>query len=198
MRDNFNPRARWKAAIAGARALHRFGSSNSRTSGSSKSSGGWKAIDSDADDDDDDEAIGHSQSPPAEDDADALTENEFVKVTGPEEDPPPAVSPRPSGAGPPADMVRSQDSAQSNRRPTSGHELKHEADAHKPLEQNVPKELHEVHEESHAPGNTRRHPYADSEESLRMPGSFNIPEHSGRHHHLNGWTDLFKKLHIKS
>lgn len=198
LRDNFNPRARWKAAIAGARALHRFGSSNSRLSGSTKSSGGWKTIDSDLDDDDDDEGDGGSRSPSAEEKPDAPAppgENAFVQVTGPDGDLPPATSPRSPSASSPDVEVRSQDSVQSKGRPTSAHELKHEGEAHKPLEQGVPKELHEVHQEPQE--RTRTNPYAESEESLRMPGSFNAPEASGHHHH-HGWMDLFKKLHIKS
>ncbi|KAG6871538.1 hypothetical protein C0995_003460 [Termitomyces sp. Mi166 len=48
LRDHFDPRARWKAAIASARVLNRFGSLASRASTSTSTSGGW--LDSDDED----------------------------------------------------------------------------------------------------------------------------------------------------
>ena len=91
LRDNFNPKARWKAAIAGARALHRFGNSRS-SSNFSKSSGGWGSVPDDSDDDDDDDedisnntADGASQVPSREQEHE---HNEHVQVTPPEDEQP--------------------------------------------------------------------------------------------------------------
>jgi len=188
LRDNFNPRARWKAAIAGARALHRFGSANSRNS--SKSSGGWKTFDSEDDDDNEEENQAQASSSQTE-------ENDFVKVTGSLGDIPPASSPRSSGAGPPAD-ADFQTSASAHGQPSPAHELKHETDAHEPLEHNIPKELAEVHQAAQPHGTDSHHTLHDyDDDELNIPGSFHVPEdvHS---HHLHGWTDLLRKLHIKS
>ncbi|KAG5642130.1 hypothetical protein DXG03_003580 [Asterophora parasitica] len=54
LREHFDPRARWRQAIASARAIHRFGSFASRTSsGASKTSGGggWDNSDEESGDD---------------------------------------------------------------------------------------------------------------------------------------------------
>ncbi|KAI0700400.1 kinase-like domain-containing protein [Cytidiella melzeri] len=191
LRDNFNPRARWKAAIAGARALHRFGSRNS-----SKSSGGWKAVDSDVDDDDEDDEVDVAasvQRAEAKDKLDGPGENDFVQVTGPDGDIPSTTSPRSSDTGPP-DELKSQDFASSKSKPPSAHELKHEAEAHEPLEQTVPKELHEAREEPvvDAQQGDALPPNNDSNEELSIPGSF------ANHEQHHGWTDLFRKLHLRS
>ncbi|KAI0809230.1 kinase-like domain-containing protein [Irpex lacteus] len=218
LRDNFNPRARWKAAIAGARALHRFGSGTS-----SKSSGGWKTVDSDtADDDDDDDDSVVAGSHPASDTEKASDEkarrqkerkerdpgsNEFVQVTGPEGDVPTAGSPsQPSDGGGGGDSdVKSTDSASTRGKPSDAHELKHEADAkHEPLEKGVPKELGEVHEESQRgsgggggggkAGGEGKEGEEEEERELKIPGSFTA--HESEPHH--GWAELFRKLHLKS
>ncbi|KAJ7202057.1 kinase-like domain-containing protein [Mycena pura] len=79
LRDNFDPRARWRSAIAGARALGRLNSGLARRkSGAS----GWSAI---SDDDDDDEYAGvQGQTGPLS--AGAPGENMHVQVTpAPEE-----------------------------------------------------------------------------------------------------------------
>lgn len=82
LRENFNAKARWKAAIAGARALHRFGSTQSRLSTSSKSSGGWGTDLIDSEDEDED-LVGKGGKRAATDPG----ENENVKVTAPDEGP---------------------------------------------------------------------------------------------------------------
>ncbi|KIP03271.1 hypothetical protein PHLGIDRAFT_130267 [Phlebiopsis gigantea 11061_1 CR5-6] len=188
LRDNFNPRARWKAAIAGARALHRFGSANSRTSASSKSSGGWKTMNIDSDDsDDDDDEVAASEPVPTEAANGQVDngpgENDFVKVTAPEDH---AHSNGHGGGGPPTPTGQ----------PSDAHELKHEHDAHEPLEHKVPDELHEVKKEKATTDALGVH---DDEEELRMPGSFNIGEPQQYHGHgFHALADFFRKLHIKS
>ena len=219
MRDHFNPRARWKAAIAGARALHRFGSQGSRASTSSKSSGGWRTHSGDTDDDDDDDDEEPQLDPEsvpggAVGQADLPGKNDFVKVTPPEENTPrPKESPLPddhangfatadecpSPAPPHADVTTPADKS-------SAHDLKHEKEHHQPLEQKVPTELHEVHKESqqrtaqaqNGNGHRRSHSHDTDEEYMNMPGSFHIKSNGhddhGAHH---GWDALLRKLHIK-
>ncbi|THG99425.1 hypothetical protein EW026_g2922 [Hermanssonia centrifuga] len=176
LRDNFNPRARWKAAIAGARALHRFGSSQSRlTQSSTKSSGGWK--DSDDDDDDDDDvsapvsvANGRAEDGPGENDTDS-----------------------------PQTSHESGEEFSKNK-PTEAHGLKREDDAHEPLHQNIPKELHDVQQESMSLPEPvdGDHVQDDTDDELNIPGSFRVRKEDQQHHHLPGWIDLFRKLHVKS
>ncbi|KAI0090048.1 kinase-like domain-containing protein [Irpex rosettiformis] len=209
LRDNFNPRARWKAAIAGARALHRFGSRGS----SSKSSGGWKIVDSDEDDEDNyslDEGFRPIMQKIGKDSkANQAKEggekgpgpNECVMVIEPEGDAPvtmssPAMSsPRclqpQAGAGPPDDVksLGSGSSASITGKPSRAHELKHEAHApHTPLEEVAPKELHEETQRSQEHSAV----YEEDESGLDIPGSF--MEHEQHH----GWAELFRKLHLKS
>ena len=81
LRENFNARARWKAAINSARAMHRFGSSQSRVSTSSKSSGGWGDS---GEEDEKDEQGGHKEE------IGNPGENDNVRVIGPEDDVKPA------------------------------------------------------------------------------------------------------------
>ncbi len=195
LRDNFNPRARWKAAIAGARALHRFGSSQSRlTQSSTKSSGGWKDSDDDDDDDDDVSAPVSVANGRAED---GPGENEFVKVIGPKDVLPPASSP-PSTDSPQTSHESGEEF--SKNKPTEAHGLKREDDAHEPLHQNIPKELHDVQQESMSLPEPvdGDHVQDDTDDELNIPGSFRVRKEDQQHHHLPGWIDLFRKLHVKS
>ncbi|EKM60702.1 uncharacterized protein PHACADRAFT_246771 [Phanerochaete carnosa HHB-10118-sp] len=216
LREHFNPRARWKVAIAGARALHRFGSHASHTSTSSKSSGGWRTmVDSDEDDDDQQQQLDPESVPgSAIGQADLPGKNDFVKVT-PSDTPRPKQSPLPdvhaedyvtlpdrkSPVPPPDDATTPADK-------TSAHDLKHEKDHHEPLEQKVPKELHELHKESQQTNgrahNDHGHGHGDhdhdpDDEYLNMPGSFyvkpNAREAHGQHH---GFANLLRKLRLKS
>ncbi|KAI0638956.1 kinase-like domain-containing protein [Trametes polyzona] len=144
LREHFDPRARWRAAIAGARALHRFNSSSSASRSATASSGGWRTasfIDTDDDDDEDDvhpprsaNADGSGASDPGE--------NEYVKVTAPEED---RTSPAHSEPQAKTEGV-SEDAplppaGRSPERPSEAHALKHESETHQPLHERVPTQL---------------------------------------------------------
>lgn len=132
LRDHFNPRARWKAAIAGARALHRFGSSQSRVSSNSKSSGGWKTLsDSDDDDDDDDEANGRQKDLPGE--------NENVKVTSPDGNILTASPEQRSEPTLPKSLGSHDAQPAKNEVPSTEHQLNREDEQRAPLEQKVPR-----------------------------------------------------------
>ncbi|KAI0825242.1 kinase-like domain-containing protein [Trametes gibbosa] len=208
LREHFDPRARWRTAIAGARALHRFHSSSRSAS---SSSGGWRTgslIDTDDDDDDDDEqtqpqplAAGTAREPSDP------GENEYVKVTAPDEDEDrQAPLGLESGASSPLPQARS-----SLEKPSDAHALKHESQAHEPLHEKVPAPLQADMEDtapsSSSPSTTGQHserttaPAAaevDQQDAsqdhqrqqngretpeLRMPGSFDVPEEEQRHHH---------------
>ena len=195
LRDHFNPRARWKAAIAGARALHRFGTSQSRLSSTSKSSGGWKTI-SDSDDDDDDDK---QTSQAAESPKDGPGENANVTVTSPEG----AVltaSPESQSAPAPSKVAENHDAQPAATEAPSQRELKRADQHHDPLEKKV--ELDENHIKPNGQGHLEpsdgHHSDAESEE-LSMPGSFNFRSErrasNGHHHHP--WQELFKKLRLK-
>ncbi|KAH9947955.1 Pkinase-domain-containing protein, partial [Amylocystis lapponica] len=171
LRDNFNPRARWRTAIAGARALHRLGSH--------ASSGGWRTHSGkgsviDSDDDDDDVGV-----PPADADvAQDPGENEFVTVTAPSSDaavpvpvPVPAPEPEPEAASEPEPEPEPEQP-----------ETEPEPDAGR---------TDEVSARAHAP----RRSLEDDE--LAMPGSFRDDRRHSHHLHLDGfWSEVARKLHI--
>ncbi|KAJ3551283.1 hypothetical protein NM688_g4792 [Phlebia brevispora] len=205
LRDNFNPRARWKAAIAGARALHRFGSSQSRASTSSKSSGGWKTFSDTDEDDEDDLPNPHAQEQREQDEP---GHNDNVTVTGPEGDLLTA-SPQSTEAQSPKSFdtpTPPQSQPDTNGAASGNHNLKREDEAqvHPPLEQKVPDELHEASAKSEkqtSSEDTSSRSYEETEsEDMHMPGSFNPRPsmHSEHSHHHHSWTDLFRKMHIKS
>ncbi|TCD68607.1 hypothetical protein EIP91_010398 [Steccherinum ochraceum] len=182
LRDNFNPRARWRAAIAGARALHRFGSSASKLSTDSKTSGGWKSTIPSDDDDDDDE----DESPtPVVTGQSSPGQNPNVQITPP--------------------------SSGELARPSTGHELKREHQDHKPLHERIPSEVHRQADQPPTPKQAevvkeeegQRRDSSDSDMVLQMPGSFHIPS-SARPHLRDdsggneGWIQLLQKLHIRA
>lgn len=186
LRDNFNPKARWKAAIAGARALHRFGSSRSFNS-SSKSSGGWGKPEDSDDSDDDDEDDANIASRPAQQPSQEV--NEHVQVTPPEDEPtnedPPPLPPQSVKTTPQeqAPQVVQQDVVPDNT-PVPGDQT----DVHKPEP-------------------AGEDPY-DSDASLAIPGSFSTRNESGNsaagpsggEEHHGSWgahaAHLFKKLRL--
>lgn len=165
--------------------MHRFGSNNSRAS--SKSSGGWKAavIDSDDDDDDDDDVVTQQAHSPAP----GPGENEFIKVIAPPEETSTEKTPV---------ATQAPQRAPSPSTPTEAHELKRETEAREPLEQNVPQELHEVHQESAQTPQPKPHAHDDEDDELNIPGSFNPRRHHHSNSHHLSWAELFKKMHIKS
>ncbi|KAL1952328.1 hypothetical protein VTO73DRAFT_1477 [Trametes versicolor] len=213
LREHFDPKARWRAAIAGARALHRFNSSSSSRSATA-SSGGWRSGSViDTDDDDDDDEHPSAAHPPAASLAREPSdpgENEYVKVTAPEEDESSPAQGKSEGVSGDAPLPRA-----SPERPSDAHELKHESNAPEPLHEKVPTPLHAPDNVAHpaAPASTpseqeqTQHLEAETQADngretpeLQMPGSFDVPA-THHHHHLphveGGWMGLFKKMHIR-
>ncbi|KAM5534351.1 hypothetical protein V8D89_011944 [Ganoderma adspersum] len=192
LREHFDPRARWRAAIAGARALHRFSSASSRTASGSGSSGGWRTGSFvDSDDEDEDEHPRPMAAAPEAHARDATgsahdethSESEYVKVTAPEEDesehqklkhevepsapkpaPEPVSTPPPQSSPAPA-QAQAQDAAAAPSQPAQ------------------PAESGRVTPE------------------LTMPGSFDVPEDQYHHNHHHAWEGglmgLFKKMRLR-
>ncbi|KAK0200074.1 Pkinase-domain-containing protein [Desarmillaria ectypa] len=167
LREHFDPRARWRSAIASARAIHRLGSSlSSRTisSTTTNSSGGWGDDDREAEDD---LKLKQTEHP---------GHNEYVQVTGPDESdclglqepplqevdepvPPPPVSPpqvvdepTPPLASPAPAVKQEQESSKADQ---------------------------------------------DEVNALRMPGSFDFSDSSShRHNHHQSWGEFVRKLRL--
>ncbi|KAF8186260.1 kinase-like domain-containing protein [Pholiota molesta] len=79
LREHFDPKARWRTAIASARAVHRLNSGSRSPSSKSSTSAGWNNVDSS-----DEEPVSPipAQAPPPQHDPGS---NEFVNVIAPEE-----------------------------------------------------------------------------------------------------------------
>ncbi|CCM01318.1 uncharacterized protein FIBRA_03367 [Fibroporia radiculosa] len=125
LREQFNPRARWKAAITGTIALNRLGSFASR------SSGGWKnGSPAGVDSDDDELAEEHHAGAATEEKDSTAPENAH------------ATPPVHSAGGP--NGTNADIHATPVARPSSGHALRHEQEesAQPPLHAEVPLELH--------------------------------------------------------
>ncbi|KAI0666230.1 kinase-like domain-containing protein [Trametes maxima] len=191
LREHFNPRARWRAAIAGARALHRFNSSSSRTS-----SGGWGAIDTDDDDDDDDDDSdgARTRGPRSEAPSDP-GENEYVKVSAPDE----AEAQAKVDTSPSHSEAESKNEGVSNdaplppargtlERPSTQHALKHESEAHQPLHEKVPTGL----EAADAVSTTQSQSQSQSAES---DPQVQVQEHTAEDEEVGGGGDVTEEQH---
>ncbi|PIL30869.1 transporter [Ganoderma sinense ZZ0214-1] len=197
LREHFDPRARWRAAIAGARALHRFSLASSRTPSGSGSSGGWRTgsfVDSGDDDDDDDnprpmravpEAHGHGHGAAGSPHEETHSESEYVKVTAPEEDeqehPQPKHAAEPSVSKPPPEPISTLPQPSPAPVPAQAQTQAQEAAA--PPQSAQPVERGRVTPE------------------LKMPGSFDVPEDQYHHNHHHVWEGglmgLFNSMHIQ-
>ncbi|KZT06205.1 Pkinase-domain-containing protein [Laetiporus sulphureus 93-53] len=224
LREQFNPRARWKAAITGTIALNRFGTTSS--------SGGWRSrtmLAADSDDDSSDEwanaslrekAKANGKAPPLS------GENEHVKVSPPvERAGPDAPSPPPASEAQPHADASSQNANASGSgatlpasKPSQGHTLRHEKDeaAREPLHAKVPQELHEQQAARKQAKPSPAHLDVPSDEStprrsieseeLPMPGSFHGSWNHHHHHHNHlehhpqvesALDSLLRKMHIR-
>ncbi|RDB29938.1 Calcium/calmodulin-dependent protein kinase [Hypsizygus marmoreus] len=217
LREHFDPRARWKSAIASARAIHRLGSiasSRSNTSVTSQSSGSWMAgIDSDEEED----AKGARGNAAGKVDP---GENEYVNVTPPEEEAVGGEKDKEKEKG--MEKQRGDAGNGTPGQPSDAHTLLREQDAHPPLHEHVPtpltqetpvpdinaskaknpnisneeeqKEIHEEPESMFTPGEEE-----DREEELRIPGSFDLagpPQHHHHHGPTTSWADMLRKMHL--
>ncbi|OSX67884.1 hypothetical protein POSPLADRAFT_1072602 [Postia placenta MAD-698-R-SB12] len=169
LREQFSPRARWKAAINGTIALHRLGTRASGASAAttSTSSGGWKtALDSDEDDEDELAGAGDGDGvrphvPPGP------GANAHVLVT------PPSLERRASTGAPASPRTADAETSRADGdasapgpvpvpvlRPSSAHALRHEQQSR------APEPLHE-----HVPAALREHHAARAQDGAPAPGS---------------------------
>ncbi|CAA7263637.1 unnamed protein product [Cyclocybe aegerita] len=173
LRDHFDPKARWRSAIASARAISRLNSFGRASTGSS---GGWLHEDTS-----DDEA---SSSVPLQLQKDPGA-NEFVKVIAPAEEAAP--------------VTATQATALPAPKPTDAHEVKREnhTAAHPPVqEKNLPSSVFTEGAQIHA------EPEGDPDDDdpdIRMPGSFDMsgPPTTGPVGQAGGWVEMLKRLNLK-
>ncbi len=182
LREHFNPKARWKAAIASARAVQRLNNLGRRSTTKSSSSGGWNNTADSSDDE---------LSPPLQAQAASSAlptidpgANDFVHVT------------------PPYDA---QDAALVPDAAVGAMKREDHTAIPAPLQEQVPSALETGDEQPMFPEQALQDEPESTvigqdsdEEELRMPGSFDSTPnaHNG---HVNGhsWMDIFKHLQLK-
>jgi len=179
LREHFDPKARWRTAIASARALNRLHSLGRRASSKSTSSGGWMG-----DDSSDDELVAVKPSANLGPDPGS---NEFVKVTGPEELIEETEEERPVDA--------SLATAIPSILELEDEEEKHTgAKTPKPREEETFTDHTAFYDEPESSGET-----GENEEMLAMPGSFDLigpPIAQRQGDEGNSWADMLKRLHL--
>jgi len=182
LREHFDPKARWRTAIASARALNRLHTLGRRVSSKSTSSGGWMSD-------------GSSDDEPATAKRPANLErgpgsNEFVKVTGPEE-----LSKETEGGCPVGASLAPMKS--------SPRELEHKEEKHtgtqtpkrQEQEQETLTDHTALYDEPESTGET-----GGNDDALLMPGSFDligppIAQRQGDDGH--SWADMLKRLRLQ-
>lgn len=175
LRDHFDPRARWRSAIASARAIHRLGSGiSTRTisSTATNSSGGWGEDDRETQDDEDSDSKTKQTEHPGH--------NDHVHVTGPDdgdhpclrESPLPKVDEKPPLPPAPPQVAKESVSPSPKSPPQA-------------VEEPVP--VVEQEEDS-------RRADQDEMNALRMPGSFDFSE--SLHNHHSSWGEFVRKLRL--
>ncbi|TFK33753.1 kinase-like domain-containing protein [Crucibulum laeve] len=215
LRDHFDPRARWRSAIASARAVTRLGSFG-RASTKSSASGGWMLDDSS----DDNDIVQRTEAVKLNPGS-----NENIKVIPPDGDESDATT-------------KKRVVGETAKLPTQQQELKREDEAHPPLHhEDAPQVVRDyaadeakvtAQEQAKADALTKGkekgkekrkgspgpsvegstiHDEPESvldgeqpeEEELRMPGSFHMsdPQQNDNRHGAHGWGAFFRKLHSK-
>ena len=181
LREHFNPKARWKAAIASAREVQRLNNLGRRSTTKSSSSGGWNnTVDSS-----DDELSPSLQTQAASSALPTVDPgaNDFVHVTPPH------------GA---------QDATMSPNAEVGAVKREDHAAVPAPLQEKVPSALETDDEQPMFPEQALQDEPESTvdgqelDEELRMPGSFDSTP-SAHNGHVNGhsWMDIFKNLQLK-
>ncbi|KAF5371388.1 hypothetical protein D9615_009696 [Tricholomella constricta] len=185
LREHFDPRARWRSAIASARAIHRLGSFASRTNSSASKtsgSGGWK----DSDDSDDEIAVPQARLLGNVDPG----SNERVLVTTPEEVEETKEAEMLSIPGQARELVRENQKhpVLHDRPPTP---LSNANGKKKQEEPMSPEPDTQVYEEPESMAH-------DEDAELRIPGSFDLDGPPQKHGVGVTWGDMLRKLRITS
>ncbi|KAE9395341.1 Pkinase-domain-containing protein [Gymnopus androsaceus JB14] len=187
LREHFDPRAKWRNAIAGARALHRLASLESTRSETTASSGGWNtgggsSPNTEDEDEDDGWHPGSASAGQAALSPGTPGENANVTVTAPTEEATSASasSDPPAPVSPPSGSPHFSGSSDVNDEPESL--LTEEQLAEEKRKQ----------ESSHGHG--------DADMDLQMPGSFDMegPPLHGEEGAGSSWSDMLKKLTLRS
>jgi len=181
LREHFDPKARWRAAIASARAINRLHTLGRRVSSKSTSSGGWMS-----DGSSDDEPGAAKRPANLEPDPGS---NEFVKVTGPEE------LSKEEGEWPVDASLAPMKS--------SPRELVPEEEKHTSTQTPKGQEQEQVtftgdtalYDEPESTGEA-----GGNDDALPMPGSFDLigpPIGRRQGDESNSWADMLKKLRLQ-
>jgi len=179
LRDHFDPKARWRSAIASARAIHRLHSFGSKGSKGSTQSGGWNNEDTS-----DDEIT----TPPIREQLTSSPgSNEYVKVTAPDEE------------EEEQQQQRKSPRAAEVPKPTGHDGLEREEATSHPL--GHPFAGNSAYIVEPAPRGERHHEAGDDDSvDVRMPGSFDTAGGAAATHDHGGsfsWIDMLKKLRLK-
>ncbi|KJA13407.1 hypothetical protein HYPSUDRAFT_220869 [Hypholoma sublateritium FD-334 SS-4] len=177
LREHFDPKARWKAAIASARAVHRLNNLGRRSTTKSSSSGGWNNTVDSSEDEPSPSLSLQTVDPGA---------NDFVHVTPPHD---------------------GQDATTVPGAAEGALKREDHAAVPAPLQEKVPSALETGDEQPIFTGQAlQEEPESttnaqdEEEEELRMPGSFDSTPstNNGRiNAHAHSWMDLFKHLQLK-
>lgn len=181
LRENFNPKARWRSAIAGAVALNRLQSFGSKASKSS--------VDSSWDSDDDEVSSNKMEKVKEGEQEETGSNSDFVNI----------VTPGDSQAS--TDKASSVDSKPPT--PSADPEIPpHPVVAHPPDVKAQEKGRDAFVENPNValerPSSDRSIKDDSSERSYRMPGHFRSDSPHGHHHASTPtFVDLFKRLHLR-
>ncbi|KAJ3875560.1 CAMK/CAMK1 protein kinase [Lentinula edodes] len=216
LRDHFDPRSKWRNAIAGARAIHRlasFGRTQSQLSTASDataSSGGWNSGSAGGgppNTDDEDEDDGWHPASASEvklgnghDSTSGPGDNVNVTVTAPPEEESSSLNGSQSASSIPDDLSSTSHAGVENNFTThaSSGSMINNDDERDSLLTEEPSPLDT--ESSHG---DRHREYDPLEQDLQMPGSFDMegpPLHNGTEEEasLNSWGEMLKKLTLRN
>ncbi|KIM37645.1 hypothetical protein M413DRAFT_77019 [Hebeloma cylindrosporum] len=171
LREHFDPKARWRTAIASARALNRLNHLGRRASSKSTSSGGWMSDGSS----DDDSHVAARPDPGS---------NEFVKVTSPEELSEETEGEWPASLPPAIPTLVMKDEE----------DIQEEPKTPKSREQESLTDHTALYDEPETSGEPE-----DNDDVLAMPGSFDLigpPIGQREEDEGNSWADMLKRLHL--
>ncbi|KAJ3809681.1 CAMK/CAMK1 protein kinase [Lentinula lateritia] len=215
LRDHFDPRSKWRNAIAGARAIHRlasFGRTQSQLSTASDataSSGGWNGSSAgggspNTEDEDEDDGW----HPPSAsgvklgnglDSTSGPGDNVNVTVTAPPEEESSSFNGSQSASSMPNDTSSSSHGIDNNfaTHASSGSMINNDNERDSLLtEEPSPLDSESSHGDRH-------YEYDPLEQDLQMPGSFDMegpPLHNGTEEeaNLNSWGEMLKKLTLRN
>jgi calcium/calmodulin-dependent protein kinase I len=189
LRDHFDPRARWRSAIASARAIHRL----QRFATQSSKSSGWQ----DSDDDDDMlvRSAGSTLSPASSKLKQDLGSNAFVDVIAPKEEDLAARVPEVEARTSSAEEVPKPTEEVPNPKPIAEKTLSNASKDGPIFTNEMPLQLEpeSMTEAEEGPLGVREN-HNNTDNEPQMPGSFDMPTAEPRDQ--ISWGQMFKKLRL--